>query len=373
MFRTILHLDVFFFSSLLVVATWLLLNAGKFCSTIYPDKMVYRRLFSLHKHITVADFTSLFFFCHCFYVMPCDAMLYRRFFVCILWLFSCFAAMLLSIWSEKTVAFLRFLIFRSYPFCVFVVMIPLHTHIHSLALSIFLSFFHTHSHSHSFLPFRLFFEQLVVRIRYIMFCLPSLMMFAIYIKIQFLDFVVLPRSQSHFQQKGNVFHRRYRLWKNRYCLMLRADKNESLDFFFIAHISTYRSQMWIDIARHHKMMSQNEMIVTRQLNQIFTLNSSIVPVVSIYSSSGWKILKLITLNHEKRNLPSAFASIFPMKTYKLTHTHTNIKLNGQKYWVRTQKALITFPSGAARSAIQQMESTTQTESENENESVSKKW
>lgn len=48
------------------------------------------------------------------------------FFVPCLWLFSCFAAMLLSIRSEKTFAFLCFLIFRCYPFCVFVVMIPLY-------------------------------------------------------------------------------------------------------------------------------------------------------------------------------------------------------------------------------------------------------
>lgn len=82
-------------------------------------------------------------------------------FFLVLLLFACGCSLVsllryLSIWSEKNIfAFLSFLIFPlSYPFCVFVVMIPL--------LLILMA----------------------PRMRYILFCLPSLMMFAIYIKIQ---------------------------------------------------------------------------------------------------------------------------------------------------------------------------------------------
>ena len=118
-------------------------NAGKFYSSIHHDKMVYIVVvvrFSLHKHITVADFTSLFFFnsyaaaiitfrYYSVFVLLCCRFVVSFFLPAFrLWLFSCFAVLrYLSIWSEKTFAFLRLLIFRSYPFCVFVVMIPLYS------------------------------------------------------------------------------------------------------------------------------------------------------------------------------------------------------------------------------------------------------
>lgn len=121
------------------------------------------------------------------------------FFILLLWLFSCFAAMLLSIWSEKTFAFLRILDFP----LLSVLRVCCHdssVHTISSPFSSFHSQYYWYSMSLSI--FFLSFEQLVVWIRYIMFCLPSLMMFAIYIKIQFLDFFTIsPQSNAHFQRK----------------------------------------------------------------------------------------------------------------------------------------------------------------------------
>lgn len=78
-------------------------------------------------------------------------------------------------WSgKKTFVFLRFLIFRSYPLCACC------CHDFSTA-SIYLS--------------QAKLGGLTVWIRYIMFCLQSLMMFAIYIKIQCLSFLFLPAAK----------------------------------------------------------------------------------------------------------------------------------------------------------------------------------
>lgn len=76
--------------------------------------------------------------------------------------------------GKKTFVFLRFLIFRSYPLCACC------CHDFSTA-SIYLS--------------QAKLGGLTVWIRYIMFCLQSLMMFAIYIKIQCLSFLFLPAAK----------------------------------------------------------------------------------------------------------------------------------------------------------------------------------
>lgn len=134
--------------------------------------------------------------------MPCDAMssVFFCMYTVVVLLFRCYATIDLIGKNSRFSAFLDFPLLSVLRVCCHDS--TAHTFIHSLNLS----FFHTHSHSHSLIPLCQFFEQLVVRIRYIMFCLPSLMMFAIYIKIQFLDFFVFfPAAKAIFNKKGMCF------------------------------------------------------------------------------------------------------------------------------------------------------------------------
>lgn len=154
-------------------------SAGKFYSSIHHDKMmvyivvvVACSLLSLHKHITVADFTSLFF-CYFFYYSVLSHLLLLFLPCCYCWLsFVCRCCFLLlallrsrscgcslvsllrylSIWSEKTFS----------PFCVSWFFRSL------IRFACLLSWFHFYSSS------------LASEWDTFLFCLPSLMMFAIY-------------------------------------------------------------------------------------------------------------------------------------------------------------------------------------------------
>lgn len=209
MFRTILHFGRFSISFLcprhifcsfvlrLPLDYWL--DAGRnFVLRFTEDKMVYRRLFSLYIS-TLQLLISLHYFsfqlllagCWC-YAMLCHSMLCRVLFcVCVCVCCGCSLVSLLCYYRfdrKKHSLFCVFLIFRSYPFCLFVVMIPLYIFTHSFVLTLTLRRIPT--------LVRSVFEQLVVWIRYIMFCLPSLMMFAIYIKIHFLDFFAFSHCRT---------------------------------------------------------------------------------------------------------------------------------------------------------------------------------
>lgn len=170
-----------------------------------------RLLISLH-YFLLQCVMLFFFFCGCSLVsLPCYYRLIeekkKHSLFCVSWFFS---------------------VFHSYPFCVL--------------LSWMLRTFDA--------------RGLTVWIRYIMFCLPSLMMFAIYIKIQSLNYSLLPQQQ-HFWQ-GNT----------------ATDIGFKRDRFDVAC-----QQKWI-ISSHIIKHEPNEESRT-PIQQTFTLTTSIVQIV------GW--------------------------------------------------------------------------------------
>lgn len=144
----------------------------------------------------------------------------------LLWLFSCFAVMLISIDREKTFASLGFLIFfslHSYPFCVLL--------------------------SRCF--WIVYARGLTVWIRYIMFCLPSLMMFAIYIKKRFLDYSHSPTTRL-FREREILMD----IDLKKICTVLRARENETFSSLIVKR-SLYSDKMMNKMNDSNTLNQQN--------------------------------------------------------------------------------------------------------------------
>lgn len=168
MFRTILNLVVFLFSLpvyLSTAATWLVTAVLLCCywEVVCFDSTIkcFASSFALHKHITVADFTSLFSFAE----------------VCVTFFFIC-GCSLVSLLCYYRLIRKKNILYIGAPWFVF-----------PLILIRFACCCHDSS-THRLRP--------TVWIRYIMFCLPSLMMFAIYIKIQSLNYLCYPPAERPF-------------------------------------------------------------------------------------------------------------------------------------------------------------------------------
>lgn len=202
-------------------------------------------------------------------------------------LFSCFAAMLLSIDQEKNAVSRRSLICfpsHSYPFCVL--------------LSWFL-----------YTPSALD-AGLTVWIRYIMFCLPSLMMFAIYIKIQSLNYLCYPPAERPFHQKRNASRISIR-WGCGLCV-LRASENDSFSSHIIKQ-SSFLHTHWTT------KTTLQMMILTRQFNRnahreyrIYCPNSFWVRESKTYRLKSWKTQFAKRQQH------------FSMKTHKIKWTKNRL-------------------------------------------------
>lgn len=134
--------------------------------------------------------------------------------------------MLISIYREKTFASLGFLIYFSlhfYPFCVLL----------------------------SWCFWIVYARGLPVWIRYIMFCLPSLMMFAIFIKIRFLDYSHSPTTRP-FRKREILVD----IDLKKICTVLRARENETFSSLIVER-SLYSDKMMDKIYDFNTANQQN--------------------------------------------------------------------------------------------------------------------